>query len=151
VSHFRQKATALASTAFFNKRSPAIAHAFDERNGELTPSSRETAKPESACRPLLLAKPRKLFAVSVNAPEPPSLLSDLTTEAQVVAALKTSVRTTPNEPNALPFAVVADVLLLPNMEAARIRRPSRAATERIAAAYASAAAGLRKNRGPPRA
>ena len=46
-------------------------------NGELTPTSRETAKPESACRPLLLAKLRKLFAVSVNAPEPPSLLSGL--------------------------------------------------------------------------
>jgi hypothetical protein len=39
LSRLRQKATALASTAFFNKRSSAIAHAFDERNGELTPTS----------------------------------------------------------------------------------------------------------------
>jgi hypothetical protein len=45
ASRFRQKATVLASTAFFNKRFPAIAHAFDERNGELHP---------------VLAKPRNL-------------------------------------------------------------------------------------------
>jgi hypothetical protein len=45
LSQTHQKATALASTAFFNKRFAAIAHAFDERNGELHP---------------VLAKPRNL-------------------------------------------------------------------------------------------
>ena len=60
------------SRAFFNKRSAAIAHAFDEKTADLTPTSCETAKPESACQSFFLAKPQNLFAVSVNAVDRPA-------------------------------------------------------------------------------
>ncbi len=67
VSRFRQKATALASTVFFNKRIPRPSRTrLTRRSGGLKPASSETAKRESASWPPFLAKPRNLFAVSVN-------------------------------------------------------------------------------------
>jgi hypothetical protein len=90
VSRFRQKATALASTAFFNKRSPAIAHATDERNGELNPVFVQPRNLNPRAGPYFLAKPQNLFAVSVNAVGPIERSYRLEEAADPLQALPTA-------------------------------------------------------------